>query len=150
MRFSVITLIFFGFLIGHVAAGDVKEIELSDGSVIFGEIVTLQEDIYTIKTTGLGTVRIEKSKIRAIRLKSDTENTKEQLKALEKRILNDDEILTMLATLENDPAFKEIMEDPEIMRGVLSGDIPSLMSNPKFMKLLDNPTIQEIRSRIQE
>ena len=150
MRVFIIILIFFGFLISHVVAGEVKEIELSDGSVIFGEIVTLEEGIYTIKTTGLGTVHIEKSKIRAIRLKSNTETTREQLKALEQRMLNDDEILTMLHALESDPAFKEIMEDPEIMNGVLSGDIPNLMSNPKFMKLLDNPKVQEIRRRIQE
>jgi hypothetical protein len=46
--------------------------------------------------------------------------------------------------------FKEILEDPEIMQGVSSGDIPNLMSNPKFIKLLDNPKVQEIRRRIQE
>ena len=150
MRFPIFTLIFLVFLVSHGVAGEVKEIELSDGSVIFGEIVTLEEDVYTIKSIGLGTLHIEKSKIRAIRLKSNTETTREQLNALEQRMLNDDEILTMLHALEGDPAFKEIMEDPEIMKGVLSGDISGLMSHPKFMKLLDNPTIQEIRSRIQE
>ncbi len=150
MKFSIITLIFFGFLISQGVAGEIEEIELNDGSLIFGEIVTLEDNIYTVKSIGLGTVHIEKSKIRAIRLKSNTDITRKQLKALEQRMLNDDEILTMLLALENDSAFKEIMEDPEIMKGVLSGDISSLMSNPKFIKLLDNPTIQEIRSRIRE
>jgi hypothetical protein len=65
-------------------------------------------------------------------------------------MMNDDEILTMLLALESDPAFKELMEDLEIMKRILSGDIHGLMSNPKFLKLLNNPTIQEIRSKIEE
>ncbi len=150
MRFLVILLIIFGLSVGHVAAGEGQEIELNDGSVIFGEIVTLEEDIYTIKSIDLGMVRVERSKIRTIRPRSNTETTGEQLKALELRMMKDDEILTLLLTIESDPAFKEIMEDSEIMKRVLSGDIPGLMSNPKFLKLLDNPTIQEIRSKIEE
>jgi hypothetical protein len=150
MRFSIIFIILFGILVGYVAAGEGQEIELNDGSVIFGEIVALEGDMYTIKSIDLGTVRVERSKIRAIRPRSNTENTREQLKTIEQRLMNDDEILTMLLALESDPAFKEILEDPEIMKRVLSGDIPGLMSNPKFLKLLDNPTIQEIRGKIQE
>jgi hypothetical protein len=150
MRLIVIFLISFCFLSTPVAAGEIKEIELSDGSMILGEIISLEGDFYTIKSLDLGTVRIEKSKVRAIRLKSPDETTREQLKALEQKMMNDDEILTILLALESDPLFKEILEDPEIMKGVLSGDIPNLMSNPKFIKLLDNPKVQEIRKRIQE
>jgi len=95
-------------------------------------------------------VRVERSKIRAIRPKSNTETTGEQLKAIEHRMVNNDEILTLLLALESDPAFKEIIEDPEIMKRVLSGDIHGLMSNRKFLKLLGNPTIQEIRDKIEE
>lgn len=133
-----------------VSAGEIKEIELSDGSTIFGEIISLEEDFYTIESVDLGTVRIEKSKVRAIRLKSADGKTRERLKVLEQRMMNDDEIFTLLLALESDPQFKEILEDPEIMKGVSSGDISSLMSNPKFIKLLDNPKVQEIRRRIQE
>ena len=150
MRFILITLITFCFLSTPVAAGEIKEIQLSDGSMILGEIINLEEDFYTIESTDLGTVRIEKSKIRAVRSKSADETVMEQMKALEQRMMNDDEILTILLALESDPLVKEILEDPEIMKGVSSGDIPKLMSNPKFLKLLDNPKVQEIRRKIQE
>ena len=50
-----------------VAAGEIKEIELSNGSRILGEITSLEGDFYTIESMDLGTVRIEKSKVRAIR-----------------------------------------------------------------------------------
>jgi hypothetical protein len=36
------------------------------------------------------------------------------------------------------------------MKAVNSGDINALLSNPKFMKLLENPTIQDIRKRVTE
>ena len=150
MRFIIFFLVSFCFLSTPVSAGEIKEIELSDGSTIFGEIISLEDDFYTIESVDLGTVRIEKSKVRAIRLKSADEKTREQLKVLEQRMMNDDEIFTLLLTLESDPQFKEILEDPEIMKGVSSGDISNLMSNPKFIKLLDNPKVQEIRRRIQE
>jgi hypothetical protein len=150
MRFSVILIIFLGLSVGQVAAGSDQEIELNDGSVIFGEIVTLEEDVYTIRSVDLGMVLIERSKIRAIRSRSNTETTGKQLKAIEQRMMKNDEILTLLLALESDPAFKEIMDDPEIMKKVSSGDLHGLMSNPKFMKLLDNPTVQEIKSKLEE
>ena len=150
MKFSTLSIILFIFFAGHAAAGDGLEIELNDGSVIFGEIVSLEEDIYTIKSMGLGTFRIERSKIRTIRPRPATESDRDPLKAIGQKMLDDDEIRIMLLALESDPDFKEILEDPEIMKGVLSGDIAGLMSNPKFLKLLDNPTIQEIGNKMEE
>jgi hypothetical protein len=150
MRLSILLLIFFSFFAGHVAAGESQEIELNDGSVIFGNIVSLEDDIYTIESIGLGSVRVERSKIRAIRPRSMTDTTEKELNALEQKMMSDDEIITMLLALERDPLFKEILEDPEIMEKVLSGNIHGLMSDPKFLKLLENPTIQDIKSKIQE
>ena len=150
MKFIITFLISACFLITPVAAGETKEIELNDGSRIFGEITSLEGDFYTIESAALGTIRIKKSKVRAIRLESPDETTKDQLKALEQRMMDDGEILSILLALESDPMFKEILEDPKIMQEVLSGDISNLMSNPKFIKLLDNPKVQEIRRRIQE
>jgi hypothetical protein len=150
MRLIIIFLISFCFLATPVAAGEIKEIELRDGGMVLGEIIKLEGDFYTIKSLDLGTVRIEKSKVRAICPKSADETRREQLKALEQRMMNDDEILAILLTLESDPLFKEILEDPEIMKGVSPGDITNLMSNPKLLKLLDNPKVQKIRKKIQE
>ena len=150
MRFSTLFIILFCFFVANVVAGDGQEIELNDGSVIFGEIISLEEDIYTIKSMTLGTVRVERSQIRTIRPRPATESGRDPLKTIEQKMLNDDDIRTMLLALESDPDFKEILEDSEIMEEVLSGDITSLMSNPKFLKLFDNPTIQEIRSKMEE
>jgi hypothetical protein len=36
------------------------------------------------------------------------------------------------------------------MQAVRAGDVASLMSNPRFMKLLQNPTVQEIKKKVGE
>ncbi len=67
MRLSVISiLILLGVLTCNVFAGEVREVELNDGSVICGEIVSSEGGIYTLKSSTLGTVKIEESKIRVI------------------------------------------------------------------------------------
>ncbi len=50
-------------------AGELNVIELKDGSIISGEVVSLAGGIYTIRTDSLGMIKLEESKIRAIRSK---------------------------------------------------------------------------------
>jgi len=43
-----------------------------------------------------------------------------------------------------------ILQDPEIMSAVSSGDINALLSNQNFLKLLENSTVQDIGKMIEE
>lgn len=80
MRLSAIfALLLVGVLISTVSAGEIGEVELIDGSVIRGEIISSKGGIYTLKSDTLGTVKIEESKIRAIRFTPSFEaNTKKR------------------------------------------------------------------------
>jgi hypothetical protein len=160
-RLSVISvLLLLGVLISAVSAGEIGEVELIDGSVIRGEIISSKDGIYTMKSDTLGTVRIEESKIRTIRFKPpSTRNEKAQdtvpaaearVQALQQLLLGDQEILGMILSLLNDPEVRGILEDPTIIEAVSAGDIEALSSNPKFMKLLNNPAIQEITRKMAE
>ena len=160
---EVLATICFLFILGlfctSVSAGELVQIKLTDGSVISGEIVSFKEGVYTIKSNILGTIKINESKIQIIRSKSHAEDTGKlentsntsintQVQALQKSIMNDQEIMNMILFLQNDPDFQEILKDPAIINAVSSGDINTLMSNPKFMKLLTNPKFQEIKKKI--
>lgn len=158
-RASIGLFILLGILYGSVFAGELREIELIDGSVIFGEIVSFSNGVYTLKSGGLGTVQINESKIRVIRLKSHSAPAGElaapsdtpvstQVQALQKLMMNDKDIMSVILSLLNDPDFQKILEDPAIMNAVNSGNIDALISNPKFMKLLSNPKIQEIQGKV--
>jgi hypothetical protein len=128
-----------------------REIELNDGSVITGEILSVAGSAYTIASPSLGTIQIEESKIRAIRRKGEVRpawDSNVQVKSLQETMMSDKQIMAMIGSLQDDPEFQEILKDPGLMSAVQSGDIATLMNNPKFLKLLSNPTVQEISKRV--
>jgi hypothetical protein len=152
-------LFLLGVLCGSVFAGEVREIELNDGSVICGEIVSFSNGVYTLKSGSLGTIRINESEIRLIHFKShDTTKvdpvgpsrsaSSTDVEALQELMMGDERIMNKILSLQNDPGFQEILQDPAIMNAINSGDINTLLSKPKFMKLLNNPTLREIEREI--
>ena len=133
-----------------VHSAETREIELSDGSVIAGEIVSLSRGVYTIKSVTLGTVQIEESKIRVIRQKGSSGTTENQMKSLQDKMISSDEIMNMIRSLQNDQDFLKILNDPEIMKAVQSGDISALMANQQFMNLLNKQSVQQIKNKMSQ
>lgn len=133
-----------------VNAAETRVIELTDGSVITGEVVSLSGSIYTVRSATLGTLRIEESKIRVIRLQGSatTSDVGGQAKSLEDRMLGDRGIIDTIRALQDDPDLQKILQDPEIMKAVKTGDIDALMRNPEFMKLLNKQVVQDINKKL--
>ena len=133
-----------------VNAAETREIELTDGSVITGEVVSLSGGIYTVRSAMLGTLRIEASKIRVIRLQGSAApgDAGGQVKSLEDKMLGDSNIMEAIHTLQNDPDLQKIIQDPEIMKAVQTGDFAALMRNPEFMKLLNKQAVQDINKKL--
>jgi len=142
-------------LSGPAFAGETRHIDLNDGSTITGEVLSLNNGIYTIKSPSLGTMKIEESRIRAIRSGSASPAaagagaSPEDRAALQEKMLRDKDVLNMIQSLQNDPDFQKIMENPEIMKAVQAGDIATLQANPEFMKLLNNATVRDIQKKVQ-
>ncbi len=63
--------------------------------------------------------------------------------------MSDGEIMSLIQSLQNDPEFQRIPENPEVMKAVNSGDIAALMANARFMILLNNSTLCEIQSKVK-
>ena len=133
-----------------VNAAETREIELADGSVITGEVVSLSGGIYTVRSATLGTLRIEASKIRVIRLPGSAapSDARGQVKSLGDKMLGDSEIMDTIRALQNDPDIQKVLQDPEIMKAVQAGDFAALMSNPEFMKLLNKQSVQDIKNKL--
>jgi hypothetical protein len=160
MRFSAL-LLFLGSLSSAAVAGGLSEIELLDGSTLYGEIVSIHNDIYTVKSPSLGTTDIDSSEIRLIRLKPtrsqaegqtgastgvDSDHRSES-EALQKSMVSDQATMSLIMSLQNDPEVQALLQDPTIMSAVTSADVTTLMANPQFLKLLQNPKIQEIEKK---
>jgi hypothetical protein len=155
-----------GILHSSVFAGAHIQAELIDGSVINGEIVSFRDGVYTLKSDVLGTIEIKESTIQLIRVKSfgkparsvtarepiSRSNTPrdEELQNLKNSMMSDNEIMEQIISLKNDPDVQELLRDPNIMNAINSGDIGTLMSSPKFMKILENPAIQQIQKEVNE
>jgi len=140
-------------------AGDAVSVALKDGSVISGELISLQDGVYTVSSGSLGTVRIDESKIQAIRYGSQAISTEPiqptggarsgvEMQAIQNAIVSDGQIMSLILSMQNDPDVQEVLSDPDIMNAVLSGDLDTLKSNPKFMKLINHPTIRVIRNKV--
>ncbi len=124
-----------------------------------GEIISYSGGIYTIKSDTLGTISLEKDKIRDIReepskaskdLATSPGNTSIQnrAKALQESMTGNPDIIKSIDSLQNDPDFQQVMNDPELMKAINSGDISKLLASPKFMKLLNKPAVQEIGKKL--
>jgi hypothetical protein len=156
MRFSAF-LLFLGGLSGAVLAGSLSEIELLDGSKLYGEIIAIQKDKYTIRSPSLGTIDIDSAKIRLIRMKPESAQTevssgadaalRSEIEGMQKSMASDQATMGLITSLQNDPEVQALLKDPAIMSAVTSGDITALMANPQFLKLLQNPKIQEIERK---
>jgi hypothetical protein len=149
-RLAVSFLLLLFVFTGELYAGEVRMIELNDGSLLYGKIVSLKDGVYTINTMSLGSIKIEESKIRVIRFKSDDQAAKEQIQAMQKLMLSDKEIVNVIASLKDDPDVQKILKDPNLMKAINSGDLETLVSNPKFLKLLSNPKILNIKEKVMK
>jgi hypothetical protein len=153
VRILILSLFMAGMMAAGAPAAEVKEIELTDGSIITGEVLSLSSGVYTIRIGSLGTLKIDDAKIRSIRPQTSSPSPRQagqtaEIKTLQDKMLGSGEIMGMIESLKDDPEFRKALEDPEILKAVETSDIASLMSNPKFLKLLQNPTVQDIQQKV--
>ncbi len=152
IRAFIISLFLSALLAVTSSAGEIKEIELTDGSVITGEVLSLNSGVYTIKTSSLGTLKIDDAKVRTIRSQSTSlsrpSGQSSEAGSLQDKMMSDQEVMGMIQSLKDDPEFTKILEDPEIMNAMSSGDTAALMANPKFLQLLHNPTVRDIQQKM--
>jgi len=142
-----------GILVTTVHASEIREIELVDGSVIAGEIISLSNGFYTVKSASIGTMQIPKSNIRTIRSRRSPGSpgtSGDRVSSLEEKMMSDGDIMGVIQALQSDPDVQEILRDPEIMNAVKAGNVSVLMANPKYIKLSNKHAMQQIQNKIPQ
>jgi hypothetical protein len=154
----ICTALALGLFLGSAQAGEMKEIVLKDGSVLTGEVVSLANGMYTVRSDSLGTIKLEESKVRAIRerpaapggaLASNNSAAAADATSLQEKMMSDQEIMSKIRSLQDDPEFQALLQDPKIMQAVNAGDVAALSADPRFMKLLNNPTVRDIQNKVK-
>lgn len=152
--------ILFSFLILGIcgtAYGGQSRLELKDGSVIQGEIVSMSNQTYTITNESMGTIQISADKIRSISVaesnatpSSPSSSNSKQEAALKTRMMNDPAIMSEIKKLAGDPEMIKAMQDPAILAAVMSGNTEALQSNENLMKIAQNPVVQNIHKKVSD
>jgi len=136
-----------------------QEIELTDGSIIRAEIVSMQNGVYRLRSSALGEFDVPETKVRMIRAEG-TPSQPSPLTApaspvpqaspsrsaedLQQALTQDPAAMEKIRALQNDPAMQSILSDPETMQAIHSGDLGALMSNPKIRALMEHPTVRDL------
>lgn len=142
-------------LTATLSAEEMKTIELTDGSVLTGEVVSLSKGVYTIRTDSMGTLTVPDSKIKTIRAKDPAgaaspapgDVNAGELTSLMSKMMADQDIMSMIDSLKDDPEFMNILQDPEVLKAIQDNNTAALTANPKFMKLMDNATVRNIQKK---
>jgi hypothetical protein len=150
----ILIILFVTLSAQETLAGNPAEIELNDGSVVRGEIVSFSKGEYTFKSESLGTITVDETRIKNIRIGASQQTPSkspstgpsidEQITALQNGMESDRSTMDKITSLQSDPDFQSLLNDPEIMNAVSAGNISALMSNPKLLNLINKPAVQEI------
>ena len=153
------------FLVGLISiahGGQSSKIELTDGSVIEAEVISLTNGSYALNSRSLGKINVDASKIRKIESSNvnaalagsaaipSNDALKAKMDSLSATMSSDPDIMKTIADLAMDPQFQELLKNPEVVNAVKAGDMQALMSNQKFMSAIHNPKIEEIQGRLKE
>ena len=73
-----------------------------------------------------------------------------QVEELTERMMNDQRVMSLVRAMQDDPEMQSLLNDPATMSAVQGGDVGTLMKNPVFMKLLNDPRVREIEKSMQQ
>jgi hypothetical protein len=144
-------------LLAFSGASFAATVVLRDGTVIHGEVTSLQDDVYSVETDSLGTIRVRKQEVRSIddgaepTSRADFESSTNgsspragELDATQSRIMQDPKLLATVLALQDDPDVLAVLADPEITKAMAAGDYAALQNNPKIVALMHNAKMREI------
>ena len=136
-----------------LASNAASRIELVDGTVINGDLLSMSNGRYVVQSTTLGRIELPQSSIRAIEpvigKSSGSGGGNVDFQAIQQQITTSPELMQLVTALMSDPQIQTAMKDPEFMRLILSGDVAALKDDPRMLKLMGNPSIQAIIGKMQ-
>ena len=150
-----------------VYAGALREVELSDGSVVQAEVVGMRHGVYQLRSNTLGEFEVPESQVVAIRTPHSEPAPGEPVPApasewdgdvasrqpqqtlpaageLQQALTQDPAALNKILSLQNDPLVQSILSDESTMQAVESGDLGALLNDPKIKALMNHPTVQDL------
>jgi len=141
-------------------------LELDDGSLVVGEVLSLSNGVYSVRSSTVGTVRIDAAHIRTIRLdgaadgsarvsgpaaggdRSEASRFIADIGAMQQRLAAEPGLMDLVMGLQNDPQLRQALADPQLMALIAAGDLNALRANPGVRALMNHPSIRAILERM--
>ncbi len=154
LLFIVVLLLTFGSLAD-------KELLLKDGSRIRGEVLSMNNGVYEIRTQSMGTIKLGSQQIESIMPITNTSAVVSSpptdvagmapsaLQSLQSSMTSNTAIMSSIMELQNDPQMQAVLADPEVMRAVQNFDLEALANNPKIRALMNNAKVRSIQGAAQ-
>lgn len=132
-----------------------QTITLKDGTILKGQLISVANNSYTIKSPTMGNVTVSADQILNINaadaqpstsptITSDGKLSASSVNSIKTNMMQDPQIMSLMQELAQDPAIVEILKDPSLMADALSMDPKRVENNPQVQKLIQNPTMQKI------
>jgi hypothetical protein len=132
-------------------AAPVQYIDFNDGSRVRAEVISLDEGVYTLRSEMLGEMRIPADRIKSISSQELANtaaapdlSTQAQVNSIREALIQDPNAMANIQSLQNDPLVTDILNDEAVMRAINSGDLETLINDPKFKALMEHSTVREI------
>lgn len=138
-------------------------IELKDGSRIQGEILGIDNGVYTVRSPSIGTVHVAQSNIARIVYGDDASNgatssgkssarddtLTRNIQQLQTQLAQDPAAMRSIMSLQSDPQIQAILNDPAIVKAIQEGDYMSLLGNAKIQALENDERLQQLLQQVQ-
>lgn len=136
--------------------GEPSRVELTDGSVINGEVVSLANGVYTVNSSAFGEIKIDAakvSKIESVKPSLPSINGKidpATIESYKQSLLNNKENVAALSGLAANPSIQDLAKDPQVVAAAKAGDIQALLNNKKFTDVVSDPDVQETIKKLKK
>lgn len=162
MKFITIVAI---LLLPASALGAERVIRLVDGSRILGDVVSMHNDSFIVKTQTLGTVNIKASQIAGMTRPGEpparhnpsattgagqAPAASRTVQSIRSGIAGNAELMRDILRLQSDPRMKAVLADPRLMKAVRNLDFDKLAKDPRIQALMNDPAVKKIQSGIQQ
>lgn len=160
----------------HAGVDDLQVITLKDKSTIRARVVEMSEGVYHAWSPSLGELKIPSSEILSIDAKPAAPDPVAQFSTGQKdqtpaapEISPDDlaglqsavssKVMSLVTTREGkeslmafskNPEVKAVLNDPQVMQAIKSGDYTALMNSPAVKQLLDEPQTKALVQRVMD
>jgi hypothetical protein len=146
-------------LLGSAPArgGELRDIELSDGTHLRGEIVSAANGSFHVRSESLGEVDIPEERVRSIASVDKSAaphvdaaggaaqtSPSAAAESMQHSLAANPKAMERVLALQDDPNVRAILADPALMQAIQSNDLETLGRDPRIRALLESPTVQEL------